>query len=156
RGRRAHDHRDDVAAVRGLVLDQPPAAVDAEIDAVAGHSELELPCGARPVVTASAGCRDQQRVRALAFEHLAEGIRPAVRVVPATAAVVSAARRRGPGQAGLPRRALAPGTQEEREGAAAELPRQLTALGEELERDARDPSFDELRDGPGVVRVPRP
>src|SRR5262249_10221453 len=40
--RRAHDHRDDVAAVGGLVLDQASTAVDPEVDAVAGHAKLEL------------------------------------------------------------------------------------------------------------------
>src|SRR5438046_477487 len=50
RSRRAHDDRDDVAAVGRLRLDQPASAVDAEVDAVAGHPELQPPGGERPVL----------------------------------------------------------------------------------------------------------
>ena len=56
---RAHDHRDDVPAVRRLVLDQPPAPVDSEIHAITGHAELQLSGRAWAVVAAAAGGGDQ-------------------------------------------------------------------------------------------------
>src|SRR5438034_4474493 len=60
RRRRTHDHRDDVAAVGGLELDQAAGAVDPEVDAVAGHAELDLARRARPVVAAAARRGNQQ------------------------------------------------------------------------------------------------
>ena len=80
RRRRAHDHRDDVAAVRGLRLEQAARLRDVDADAVAGHSELELAGGARPVVAAAAGRGDEQHVRPVPLEH-AEGGRQSSRVV---------------------------------------------------------------------------
>jgi hypothetical protein len=52
------------------VLDQPPRAVDPEVDAVRGHPQLELARDARPDVAAVRRGRDQQDVRTLPLEHL--------------------------------------------------------------------------------------
>ena len=126
----AHDHRDDVAAVRRLELDQPPCAVDPEVDAVAGHPELELARGPGPVVAAAAGRRDQQRVRPLTLEHLAERSCPEIGLVVAQPLVVDQHDDLGTVPDRLARCVVEPVSEREPHYPPAELSRQLAALAQ--------------------------
>src|SRR5262249_3634966 len=79
--RRTHDHRHDVAAVRGLCLDQPPGTVDAEPDAISRHAELQLARHPRAEVAAIRGGGNEEHVRAPPLEHLLQRAGPDLRVV---------------------------------------------------------------------------
>ena len=155
RRRRTHDHRDDVAPVGRLELDQAPGAVDPKVDAVAGHAELELARGTRAIVAAPARRGDQQDVRPLAPEHLRQRARPDDRLVLGQSSVVrdddffrAVARN-------LARRVVEPLPEQQRDVLATELACELPPLREELERDARGPALDQLDERPGVVRGAR-
>src|SRR5205823_382933 len=131
RRRPAHDHRDDRAAICGLRLDEAAGTVDAEADAVPGHAELELACGARAIVTPVRARRDEEHVRPLALEHLAKGGAPPAGVVVAELRArdldddLRAAPRRLPSRLGE----VVP--EDERDVLAAELPRELPPLRQE-------------------------
>src|SRR5207344_2623138 len=124
----------DVAAVGRLELDQPARAVDAEIDAVARHPELERTSRPWAIVAPAAAGWDQQRMWPLAFEHLAERVGPDRRLVVGQARVVD---RHDPFGA-VPRRFGSrlpqPVPEHKRDVRPAELACELAALRQELER----------------------
>ena len=153
RGGGAHDHRDDVAAVRGLVLDQAPGLVDAEVDAVARHAQLELGRHPRAVVAALLveGIRSACGLSCSTTRRSAAAV---LRVVLGESLVVDEDDTLGAVAHGLAACRLEPAPEDEGDVAASELPGQLSALSEQLERNAARGASIQLDDRPAVVASP--
>src|SRR5262249_13014951 len=151
RRRGAHDHRDDVAAVGRLVLEQPPASVGAEVDAVAGPAELAPACHARAKVASAGRGRDKQDMRALELDDLAKCGGPDVGHRLSQRFMVRDDHTVGTTQRDLGRSLADVMAEHERDTRAAELPGELATLGNELERRSRGPAVERLDQRPAVV-----
>ena len=156
RGRRAHDHGDDVAAVGGLRLDQAAGTIDPEADAVAGHAELELARDARSEIAAVRGRRNEEDVRAQLFDDGTHGMAPELGVVVGEPLVLDHDDAFGAVSCRLACRAGDVGAENERHVLAAELPGELASLAEQLERGADRATADVLDQRPAVVALARP
>ena len=150
---RAHDHGDDVAAVGRLVLDQASRPVDAEVDAVARHPELELAGDARAVVPPLGGRGDQERMRLFVLDDPPERRGERLRVILGQALVVHDDDPLGAVAGRVARCFAQAAAEKQRDVRAAQLPRQLAALSEKLERDPPRRILHQLDDRPAVVVV---
>ena len=146
-----HDHRDDVASISGLRLQQAPRLGDVHRDAIPGHAELQVAGDAWTEIAPERTGGDEQEVGAFALHHLAESARPDLRLVRAELLVVDDYDDLGPAAAQLLRDLADLVPQHERDVAAAELAGKRAAPGEQLERVARRLSAVELDQRPRVV-----
>ena len=138
-----------------LVLDEPACLVDRQIDAVAGHAELELARDARAVVAARRGRGNEERVRQLPLDDLPECGRVRLWVVLGQTLVVHDDHALGAVTGGVPSRRVGFVAEDEGDVGAAELACQLASLAEQLQREAARAAVDELDDCPAVVRLAR-
>ena len=133
RRRGAEDDRDDVPAVRRLLLQQPSGFGDVDPDAVRGHAELEVAGGAGAVVASPAGRRNEEHVRFVLEQNLPQDRRPQLRVVLGERGVVRRVDHLGAVRRGLASGALEPLADEQGDGSSAELSREGSATGDQLQ-----------------------
>src|SRR5262249_6769133 len=132
RRRGAHDYRDDVPAVRRLVLDQPTRPIDVEVDAIAPHPKLQLSRHARAHLAPEPARRNEEDVWALPCDHRAQRAAPDLRVVGREALVLGHDDALGSVPSHLFENGREVGAEHERDVLAAELAGQLAAFPEQL------------------------
>src|SRR6185312_8078546 len=155
RRRVAHDHRDDVPSVGRLVLNQPAASVDPEIDAIGGHPVLELSGDARSEVAAAQSRGEEQHMRPLALDDRSYRGDPPLRYVVEEPIVFAGVDHVRAVARDVFDRARDVRAEYERDVRAAELARELPSLREQLERRACRAAVGDLDKGPAVVEIAR-